>query len=103
MSNTTKCPQCGNTHLQVSIQQWIDVVFTEDDHEVTDGPVGDLLWEDGSHVICATNFDGCGWAGKMSECEARTRSADWPQTRYELPRYLVAYRHVSVLSSQSDT
>lgn len=68
---TTKCPDCGNAHLQVQIVQWADVLFDneEDSHEVTDGPNGDLEWGTASDVICASNLGGCGWSGKLAECE----------------------------------
>lgn len=68
MSARIQCPECGNRHFQIVIRQVADVVFDEDgDHEVTDGPYGDLDWDDESFVICQTNVDGCGWAGTLAE------------------------------------
>ena len=72
MSNQNKCPKCGNRSIQVSVQQWIDVDFYDDGHQVADGPNGDHCWEDSSHVICSTHMDGCGWSGRMSEFNAGT-------------------------------
>lgn len=66
-----KCPTCGNRHLQIVVQMLADVQFDDDegDHEVTDGPYGDVYWDDDSNVICSINLDGCGWAGKVGEAK----------------------------------
>lgn len=71
MSAKIRCPECGNRHFQIVIRQMADVVFDEDgDHEVTDGPYGDLDWDDESFVVCQTNVDGCGWSGTLAEATA---------------------------------
>lgn len=62
------CPACGNQHLQVCVTQWADVEFDHQGHNITDGPRGDIEWDDDSHVICSSNLEGCGWAGKLKEC-----------------------------------
>lgn len=64
----TRCPQCGNRHFQIVVRQMADVGFDEDgDHELTDGPYGDVEWDDDSFAICADNLGGCGWAGTLKE------------------------------------
>jgi hypothetical protein len=68
--STTKCPNCGNQHLQVCIEQWAEVAFDmQGSHEVTDGPDGDLSWTDKSAVFCSEHLGGCGWSGTIAECE----------------------------------
>lgn len=62
---TTKCPNCGCNHLKVEITQFADVEFGEEDHDVTDGPYGDLEWGDDSTVVCKD----CGWCGTLKQCE----------------------------------
>lgn len=63
-----KCPTCGNRHLQIVVQMLADVQFdAEGDHEVTDGPYGDVEFDDESFAICSTNLDGCGWAGNVGD------------------------------------
>jgi hypothetical protein len=63
-----QCPGCGKRHFQIVIRQLAEVKFDETgDHEVTDGPFGDLEWDDDSFVICSTNHGGCGWAGTLRE------------------------------------
>lgn len=64
----TRCPVCGNQHFQIVTRQLTDVKFEDDgDHEVTDGPYGDVYWDDDSYVICAENLDGCSWSGHLKE------------------------------------
>lgn len=65
--NYVHCPNCGKQHFRVTITQTADVKFKEDDHEVTDGPYGDLEWDENSTAVCATNLGGCGWSGQLKE------------------------------------
>ena len=47
-----KCPKCGSRKLKLTISQTADVTFDEDgDHEVTDGPYGDLEFGKNSHAV----------------------------------------------------
>ena len=66
MPTSTKCPNCGGRHFQVVIRQMADVTFKEDgDHEVTDGPYGDLDFDDESFVIC----NECSWCGRLRDAD----------------------------------
>lgn len=63
-----RCPQCGKSDFQVVVQQLADVSFDEDEnHEITDGPYGDIEFDDESSAICSSNLGGCGWAGTLKE------------------------------------
>lgn len=65
---STKCPCCGSRSFQVVIRQLADVTFSENgDHEVTEGPYGDLDFDDDSYVICAGQE--CGWSGRLIEAD----------------------------------
>ena len=65
---STKCPNCGGRRFQVVIRQMADVTFTEDGgHEVTEGPYGDIDFDDESFVICQAT--GCGWSGRLIEAD----------------------------------
>lgn len=62
------CPQCHGRSFTVVIRQLADVDFDADgEHEVLDGPYGDLEWDDDSIVNCRN--DGCGWSGTLKETE----------------------------------
>lgn len=62
----TKCPECGGRKFQLAVTQWVDMRFRKDgDHDIDDGPNGDMDWDDDSHVICRN--DGCGWSGQLKE------------------------------------
>lgn len=63
---STKCPACGQRNFQVEIRQMADVTFKEDgDHEVTDGPYGDLEFDGASFVSCTA----CSWSGRLIEAD----------------------------------
>lgn len=64
----THCPQCGKQHFQIVTRQSTDIKFEDDgDHELIDGPYGDVDWDDDSFVICPSHLDGCGWSGQLKE------------------------------------
>lgn len=68
MTATTQCPECGNRHLQIVATTLVDVEYDDEgDHEVTDGPYGDIYFDDESEAICATNHGGCGYVGTLKE------------------------------------
>lgn len=57
-----RCPNCKGTTFQLCIRQQLDVKFlANDDHEIIDGPKGDLEWDDDSFTIC----DDCGKSGSL--------------------------------------
>ena len=61
-----KCPNCGHRSFQIVIRQMADVTFKDDgDHEVTEGPYGDLDFDDESFVIC----NECSWSGRLIEAD----------------------------------
>lgn len=71
MTDTYLCPKCGNRHFQLMVTQLADVRFDENgDHEVTEGPYGDLDFDDSAFAICSTNLGGCGHAGALAEFAA---------------------------------
>jgi len=62
-----QCPRCGCRELKITIDQQIAVDFDEDgDHQVVDGPEGDLTWDDGSACSCTS----CGHGFTVKEGEA---------------------------------
>jgi hypothetical protein len=61
------CPQCGEHRFELTVRQSVDVSFYEDeDHEVDDGPRGDIEWGDSTEAICG---DYCGWSGTLGEAK----------------------------------
>lgn len=61
-----ECPNCEGTEFELAITQLVDVRFYEDgDHDVTDGPRGDLEWGDETQAVCRE----CGWAGILGEAK----------------------------------
>ena len=61
-----KCPKCGSRKFKLTISQTADVTFDEDgDHEVTDGPYGDLEFGKNSHAVCGNQE--CSWSGDLIE------------------------------------
>lgn len=62
----TKCPACGGRRFQLVVRQMVDMEFRDDgDHDIVDGPYGDIDWDDDSFAIC--RHDGCGWSGQLKE------------------------------------
>ena len=60
------CPQCGEHDFIITVQQTISVGFTADgEHQVYDGPGGDMEWDDSTDAICC-NAD-CGHCGPLGE------------------------------------
>lgn len=57
------CPTCGSQCLKVAVDQWADVEFSATDHNVIEGPYGDVEWGSDSTVICKK----CGRTGQMVE------------------------------------
>jgi len=63
------CPKCSSNELRVSVEMWADVTFYEEedvdgaDHEVTDGPYGDMEWDSDSAAQCRY----CGLSGQLSD------------------------------------
>jgi hypothetical protein len=58
------CPNCSGTRLELRVEQSITVEFDhQDGHDVQDGPLGDLEWDDGTKTTCLT----CGHAGTLKE------------------------------------
>lgn len=60
------CPSCGNHDFELAVTQYIKVRFLppdEDDHEVIDGPYGDMEWDDSDYARCIC----CYWRGHLSE------------------------------------
>ena len=59
------CPKCGSHYFQLVITQLIDVDFEADgEHEVVEGPFGDMEWTDKTEAIC---LEHCGWAGPLAK------------------------------------
>ncbi len=52
--STPTCPHCGSNTFRIRVLQDIVVDFTEDDHVVMDGPMGDMEWDDTAVVQCNT-------------------------------------------------
>lgn len=60
------CPTCGGSEFELVVTQLIDVLFYSDgDHDVTDGPRGDVEWCDDTQAFCR----GCGWADILREAK----------------------------------
>lgn len=51
-SATPVCPVCGGSRFKVAVYQDVVVEFYDDDHEVVDGPMGDMEWDDDSYALC---------------------------------------------------
>ncbi len=61
---THKCPECGEQHFQIVARQMVDVRFDKDgEHEITDGPYGDIDWDDEAFAMC----NKCGWGGTLRQ------------------------------------
>ena len=57
--STPTCPECGGHRFRLYVEQRIFVEFTEGEHEVYDGPEGDMEWDDTTEVHCEGD-DGAG-------------------------------------------
>jgi hypothetical protein len=67
-----KCPKCGGRKFTLTISQLADVEFDEEgDHEVCDGPYGDLEFDKESHAICCNSE--CRWSGSLVEATDEDR------------------------------
>ncbi len=71
------CPDCGGHQFDFIVTQLVTVEFTpacdegdeEDiDHEVTDGPRGDMEWDENTEAFCC--HSDCGWSGLLGEASA---------------------------------
>jgi hypothetical protein len=57
MSNY-QCPKCGEREFEIPVQQYVKVQFYEepnedgDDHQVYQGPDGDMEWDGDSYSRC---------------------------------------------------
>lgn len=61
-----ECLSCGCSSFELTVTQLVDVKFKSDgDHDITDGPRGDMEWGDDTQAICNC----CGWAGVLSEAK----------------------------------
>ena len=73
MAKIPTCPDCGGHAFELTVLQFVDVEFMpgdpedEDDfeHEVTDGPRGDMEWSEDTEAICC-EID-CGWSGRLGD------------------------------------
>lgn len=66
---STKCPKCGGHGFFVTVRQTAVVSFDEGgDHEVIDGPYGDMEFDEDSYAICRSRS--CDWGGTLREAEA---------------------------------
>lgn len=71
MSHPT-CPNCGNHEFRLVVCQTVDVLFydtedgDDDDHAITDGPDGDIEWDDDTIAICTE----CGHTAPLKEMTA---------------------------------
>jgi hypothetical protein len=61
--STPTCPNCGGHQFHLDVMQRIQVVFDDDDHEVVDGPEGDMEWDDDTLARCVS----CSHQGKLSD------------------------------------
>ena len=60
-----RCPKCGGHRFRIYVQQRVFVEFgAAGDHDVYDGPEGDMEWDDDSEAIC-DDCDHYGPLGKM--------------------------------------
>jgi hypothetical protein len=61
------CPKCGEHKFTLVVEQLIHVEFTGDeddeDHEVFEGPFGDMEWTDDTRASC---YD-CGHCAPLGE------------------------------------
>jgi hypothetical protein len=47
------CPKCGGHRFTLTVEQEVDVAFDDDeDHEVEDGPRGDMAWDGTTDATC---------------------------------------------------
>lgn len=60
-TQTPVCPVCGGVRFKVAVYQDVVVEFYADDHEVVDGPMGDMGWDDDSYALCC----GCNHFAKL--------------------------------------
>jgi len=63
---TPTCPKCGSTSFRMNVLQRVEVAFDGDDHEVVDGPDGDMEWDDTTVATC-TDCDHTAPLGEMKE------------------------------------
>lgn len=64
--STPTCSECGGKTFTIVVEQLITVKFfdnEDEDHEVTDGPRGDMEWTDESDLIC----EDCGHCASLKE------------------------------------
>lgn len=64
-----KCPHCGGTSFQLTVQQLVDVDFQYGGGEVRDLPYGDMEWDEDSLAICSDCRE-CAPLGGMKTNEA---------------------------------
>lgn len=62
---TPTCPKCGGHEFHLDVLQHISVKFEGDEHQVYDGPDGDMEWDDDAYAICANS--GCDHSAKLGE------------------------------------
>lgn len=69
MSRVHTCPECGGHNFRMYVMQRIHVDFSNDDEpEVTEGPCGDMEWDDTTEVHC--DAQDCGHYGPLGEMVA---------------------------------
>jgi hypothetical protein len=72
MNHQPTCPECGSHSFTLCVVQLVDVKFnSKDDHDVCDGPRGDMEWTDETAAICTA----CGHAGNLKEMQAEVKYA----------------------------
>lgn len=58
------CPECGGHSFRMSVMQVIKVEFlTDGDHQVYDGPDGDMEFDDDTEATCVD----CDHSGKLGD------------------------------------
>ena len=66
--STYKRPGCGGQDFQITVSQVADVTFDEQgEHKITDGPYGDIYWDDDSWIIC--NNIHCRWSDHLRDAK----------------------------------
>lgn len=68
--NLPTCPKCGGHTFSFNVVQGVAVRFwaegeDEIDHEVVDGPYGDMEWDDDVSAACTD----CGYAAPLNKME----------------------------------
>lgn len=60
------CPKCGSHRFTLTVEQQADVAFSKDnEHEVDDGPYGDMEWDGTTDAVCLNTL--CGYSALLHD------------------------------------